>query len=467
MKSIVRTFPGIISISFIVFLFCILDISPACTVFCIDKGGNLVTGRSYDWGFGEGMVVVNKRNQTKTAFTYWEESKSNLATWTSKYGSITFVQYGREVAFDGMNEAGLVVAELWLDQTSYPAGDSRPSLSVDQYVQYLLDTCSSVDEIAASDALVRLRPTTDNFTKIHFFAVDSTGNAIVVEFLNGKMVFHTKESLSAKAITNNTYSSSMEAFNGGIVPNPSSTGSLDRFCRAASQISAYDPETSGDIVAYAYKVLDSVKQGSWTKFQTVFDIKKRVVYFKSLQNSQLRSFRFADFDYSCRSESKILDINANLVGDVTSLFVDYSTEINEALIVKAWANLGYTNVYAPAVQIISRYPETFVCRDTSDDHEGLLPSPRLFDLRQNYPNPFNPATVIRYTVNKPSPVILKIYDMQGRLIKILEDGQKDAGEYSLGWDATDQTSRAVSSGIYLYYLKISGDFLQKKMVLIR
>ena len=79
----------------------------ACSVFYIDRDDKLVVGRSYDWGFGEGMVVVNKRHQLKTAFRYWNESSSGLAQWTSKYGSITFVQYGREIAFDGMNEAGL------------------------------------------------------------------------------------------------------------------------------------------------------------------------------------------------------------------------------------------------------------------------------------------------------------------------------------------------------------------------
>lgn len=55
----------------------------ACTVFCLEADGGLVVGRSYDWGFG-GMVVVNKRNQTKTALVYWGESRKNLARWTSK-----------------------------------------------------------------------------------------------------------------------------------------------------------------------------------------------------------------------------------------------------------------------------------------------------------------------------------------------------------------------------------------------
>ena len=38
----------------------------ACSVFCIDKGNELVVGRNYDWGFKEGLIVLNKRNHQKT-----------------------------------------------------------------------------------------------------------------------------------------------------------------------------------------------------------------------------------------------------------------------------------------------------------------------------------------------------------------------------------------------------------------
>lgn len=178
--------------------------SLACSVFCIDKGDNLIVGRNYDWGFGEGMVVVNKKNQTKTALRYWDESKKDLARWTSKYGSITFVQYGRDIAFGGMNEAGLVVNELWLEETEYPVTDSRVSLSIDQVVQYILDNFRSVDEIAVGIQQIRFRPTPNDFTKIHFFATDSSGQSIIIEFLHGEMVIHSTETMPVKVMTNDT-----------------------------------------------------------------------------------------------------------------------------------------------------------------------------------------------------------------------------------------------------------------------
>jgi penicillin V acylase-like amidase (Ntn superfamily) len=337
----------------------------ACSVFCIDRDNQLVVGRSYDWSFGEGMVVVNKRHQLKTAFRYWSESASGLAQWTSKYGSITFVQYGREIAFDGMNEAGLTVHELWLEQSRYPAPDARPSMSVDQFVQYILDNYSRVDEITETDALVRLRPTDNDFTHIHFVAFDSKGDSLCIDVLNGKMVYHLRETMPVKAITNNTYEESLAYFNQGHAPSPGDGSSLARFYRIADMAAQYDNKLHGDPVLYAFQILDAVKAGTWTKFQTVFDIRSRRIYFKSLANSALRYFDFDRFDFSCTTPSKALDVNAQLSGDTTEAFTDYTTARNEALIRAAWIGLGNTNIYQPALELMSRYPETFICRSVA------------------------------------------------------------------------------------------------------
>ena len=439
----------------------------ACTVFCINKGGMLVTGRSYDWSFGEGIIVVNKRNHFKTALAYWGDDTRNPASWTSKYGSITFVQYGRDIAFDGMNEAGLVVSELWLDESVYPGIDSRTSLSIDQYVQYILDNCGTVDDIIASDALIRQRPTPNNFTKIHFFAADSSGNCVVVEFLNGKAVFHSKDTMPVKAITNDTYENSVNYINRGVPPNPYSSSTLERFYRAANMIADYNPDSSGNIIDYTFGILDAVKQGTWTKFQTVFDIKNRLIYFKSLKNPQLRFLSFGRFDFSCGTHSKILDINSSLSGDVTKNFYDYSTQENENLIRKAWEALGNTNIYQPALEMISRYPDTFECNETSGNNDLENYIPEKIKLLQNYPNPFNPTTIIGYSLSKPLFVNLCIYNILGQNIKILANGYRGSGEYFLSWDGTDVFNNRVSSGVYFYILNAGRLKLQKKMILLR
>jgi len=67
-----------------------------------------------------------------------------------------------------------------------------------------------------------------------------------------------------------------------------------------------------------------------------------------------------------------------------------------------------------------------------------------------YPNPFNPETVISYTVMNSGSVSLKIYAVDGRLVRTLKQGEETAaGTYEVTWNGTDDTGRHVSSGIYL------------------
>lgn len=325
----------------------------ACTVFCIDKGESLVVGRNQDWNFGEGMLVVNKRNQTKTAFRYSNESKDHLARWTSKYGSISFVQYGREIDFGGMNEAGLVVNVLWLEETKYPMADARPSLSINQFDQYILDNFQSVDEVLAGIRDIRLRP--NGITYSHWFVTDRMGQSLVIEYLEGKMVIHAKKTMPVKVLTNDNYELSLKLK----MSFPEDTSSEGRFTNAASLVSKYKPGNKVSAVQYAFNILNTVRQGSSTKFQVVFDGHNRMIYFKSLGNSEVRYFRFNGFDFSPGTPSKVLDLNAKLSGDVTAKFVNYSTAINEDLIKRAWENMGLK--FSPSdLKLISHYPETFI-----------------------------------------------------------------------------------------------------------
>ncbi|HJT66923.1 MAG TPA: hypothetical protein VJ749_10740 [Pyrinomonadaceae bacterium] len=115
--------------------------SLGCTTFCLAGAGEVLFGRNYDWIIGDGLVIVNKRGVVKQATIV---ESNNAAKWVSKYGSIPFNQYGRENPAGGMNEAGLVVEQLWLDETEYPEADARPALGTQEWVQYLLDTSGTV-----------------------------------------------------------------------------------------------------------------------------------------------------------------------------------------------------------------------------------------------------------------------------------------------------------------------------------
>jgi penicillin V acylase-like amidase (Ntn superfamily) len=331
----------------------------ACSVFCADGGGQLFVGRGYDWRFDEGMIVVNKRGQAKTAFVYAGEGRDGLASWTSRYGSVSFVQYGRENAFAGMNEAGLTAHEQWLDGSKYPAAPGKPSVSIDQFIQYALDTCRNVAEVERAAAGIRLRPTMDDFTKIHFFFTDAAGDCLVIDCLDGKLVRHSKRAVPIKALTNDDYDLSLRYYEDHGAPDPSAKTSPARFSRLAAFLSGRPAFPKGEAGAIeAFEVLDSVRLPT-TVFQMVFDLRARVVYFKSSGNPALRRFAFDGLDYSPLTPSMVLDLNAPGSGDVLSRFVPYTAERNEALVRRAWADLGYTKIDDAALRLITRYPDTF------------------------------------------------------------------------------------------------------------
>jgi len=89
-------------------------------------------------------------------------------------------------------------------------------------------------------------------------------------------------------------------------------------------------------------------------------------------------------------------------------------------------------------------------------------TPKEFALMQNYPNPFNPTTMISYQIPAGNTVSLKVFDAIGREVATLLNETKDAGSYSVNFDASK-----LSSGVYIYRLE-SGSFVStKKLILMK
>jgi photosystem II stability/assembly factor-like uncharacterized protein len=104
---------------------------------------------------------------------------------------------------------------------------------------------------------------------------------------------------------------------------------------------------------------------------------------------------------------------------------------------------------------------------TNIGHFFIAGNPTDFQLYQNYPNPFNPTTQIAFSMPHEAQVKLVIYDILGRKIRTLLDGQRGAGMQSLNWDGLNDAGKNVASGIYIYKLVTSDYTMQKRMQLIR
>lgn len=346
--------------------FCPLTFTPApsalapCTTFCLAGTDGPVFGRNYDWSIGVAHVTVNKRGLTKTALV---APPAEPAKWTSKYGSITFNQYGREFPSGGMNEAGLVVEVMWLTEARFPDPDGRPGVRELAWIQYQLDNCRSVDEVLATDATLRVTP--ESITT-HFLVCDRSGEQATVEFLDGKLIVHRGRDLPIPALTNSPYSNAMrylETFAGfgGDRPTPRTESSLDRFVRAACGVVDFEPSSTQATIDYAFGILADVRQGTYTKWSIVYDIDALTIHFKTSASPAIKTLKLDKFDFSPATSCRILDIDTPEPGDPSALFVDYTTEANRKLVFESWRNTEFLEDTSEVrLNEIATYPESLV-----------------------------------------------------------------------------------------------------------
>ena len=96
----------------------------------------------------------------------------------------------------------------------------------------------------------------------------------------------------------------------------------------------------------------------------------------------------------------------------------------------------------------------------------ILPSSELgFYLNSNYPNPFNPDTHIPYILTETYDVLLAIYDIRGRRVKLLQKAEKEPGAYEVIWDGTNELGIPVANGLYFCRL-IVGHYAQTRKIIM-
>lgn len=94
-------------------------------------------------------------------------------------------------------------------------------------------------------------------------------------------------------------------------------------------------------------------------------------------------------------------------------------------------------------------------------------SPAIFTLSQNYPNPFNPTTTIDYSLPVQSVVNLTVCDVQGKIVKTIEQSEKPVGNFKVQWNGSDEQGNQVSTGVYFARLQ-AGSYSQTiKMVFLK
>ncbi|HEY6807121.1 MAG TPA: linear amide C-N hydrolase [Pyrinomonadaceae bacterium] len=342
-------------------LVALINHTNACTTFCLVNKSEVLFGRNYDWILGDGLLFVNKRGVQKSATIIDSETGRK---WTSKFGSITFNQYGRENPAGGMNEAGLVVELMWLTDTEYPKANATPAVGSQEWIQFILDTAATTDEAIRNAASVRI----ESEIKIHFLINDKSGNAAIIEFLKGVMVVLKKADLPVPALANSTYADSRAFANHTDSKRATSNTSLDRYFRAQIQTLAFEKKPLGDkqAIDYAFTVLNNLAEGpstdNPTQWSIVYDQRRQRIYWRTLKSSEIKFLDASQFDYSCSTPVKIFDVDAKEGGDVTQKFSDYTRKANRNLIERAFSGTDLLKQTTPIERMFAAsYPESFKC----------------------------------------------------------------------------------------------------------
>src|SRR5678815_47873 len=171
-----------------------------------------------------------------------------------------------------MNEAGLVIELMWLDDSKYPKEDSRPVVDVLEWIQYQLDSSATVDEVINNSEKVRIK----SQVPLHYLVNDRAGNTATIEFLNGILVAHHGATLPVSTLTNDTYAKSLSYAKTTSPDTARGNGSLERFARAANKTGEFDKKarSEADAVNYAFEILSNVAQPGYTQWSIVYDQKR-------------------------------------------------------------------------------------------------------------------------------------------------------------------------------------------------
>jgi hypothetical protein len=101
-------------------------------------------------------------------------------------------------------------------------------------------------------------------------------------------------------------------------------------------------------------------------------------------------------------------------------------------------------------------------------NDDVQVNPYTYSLSNNYPNPFNPETQIRFSIGNKENVKLIVYDMMGRQVSTLINGESfNPGFHAISWRGLDNLGNKVPSGVYIYRV-VAGDYIaDKKMILLK
>lgn len=254
--------------------FFLLQLSMACTAFCLSMEDRALLAKNLDWPIDDGLILVNRSGVRKSSFSMTDSTFS----WTSLYSSITFNQFGRELPLGGMNEEGLVVEELNMPAVPATMNQAKHTLNEFQVVQYMLDNFRSLDEIEAGMTDFQILPL---LLSLHYLIMDRKGNSMIMEYNGSRFNFYRPAENGIAILSNNPYRESIRYLKnfrgfGGDLEIQHRPGSNERFVSVAGMLSECNREAP---LRSSFEILDTVSQPD-TRWSIVYDATALTIHLK-------------------------------------------------------------------------------------------------------------------------------------------------------------------------------------------
>lgn len=308
------------------------NLTPAvgCTVFAIQSGQRFLVGRNYDWQVENAYILINQRQTPKRAYI---GADARAAQWVSRYGSLTFNQYGKEMPTSGINEQGLSIDILWLDEADYPASRHQRVINEMQWVQYQLDSYATVAEVIShlnELAIERLA------SAIHYFVADASGQSAAIEFINGKPFVYTNVEQPVAVLANDSYPGSLGYLKTEKPAFSNAFHSLNRFrcaAQALTRFSAIEPQW---LIDSTFSLLQRVAQGAQTKWSLVYDYAHQQLHYRTYSQPQIRTIDLASLHYEKAGPVRAIPLNGPPKRELTYAdFSPYTADINQRLLTES------------------------------------------------------------------------------------------------------------------------------------
>lgn len=190
-------------------------------------------------------------------------------------------------------------------------------------------------------------------------------------------------------------------------------------------------------------------------------------------NVTVEKFQIVLYDpsvYATATGDGEIQFNYHTIGNVDVGAGNYATVGIESPSQQDGIDYSFADIYAPSASPLQNglaIKFTTTSPDDLSSSEDPNVAPAALALAQNYPNPFNPVTNIKFNVPSSTPVILKVYNVKGELVKTLENSVLSQGSYTREWKGMDNQGSPVSSGIYFYKLSVDSKTLTKKCILLK